>query len=58
MPRFRGFEIQLFLKIDQGLLAHFEQPLHGTIDVRDTLKRLAEKYGARFQPDPGWDSLQ
>jgi hypothetical protein len=26
--------------------------------VRDTLKRLAASYGPRFQPDPGWDSLQ
>jgi hypothetical protein len=26
--------------------------------VRDTLKSLAQKYGPRFQPDPGWDSLQ
>ena len=27
-------------------------------DVRDTLERLAQIYGARFRPDPGWDSLQ
>jgi 3-hydroxyacyl-CoA dehydrogenase/enoyl-CoA hydratase/3-hydroxybutyryl-CoA epimerase len=38
-------------------------PMHyarsrGIADVRDTLKRLAEKYGPRFQPDPGWDNLQ
>jgi 3-hydroxyacyl-CoA dehydrogenase/enoyl-CoA hydratase/3-hydroxybutyryl-CoA epimerase len=38
-------------------------PMHyahtrGVADVRDTLKRLAEKYGPRFQPDPGWDSLK
>jgi 3-hydroxyacyl-CoA dehydrogenase / enoyl-CoA hydratase / 3-hydroxybutyryl-CoA epimerase len=38
-------------------------PLHyartrGIADVRDTLKRLAATYGPRFQPDPGWDSLQ
>jgi 3-hydroxyacyl-CoA dehydrogenase / enoyl-CoA hydratase / 3-hydroxybutyryl-CoA epimerase len=38
-------------------------PMHyartrGIADVRDTLKRLAEKYGPRFQPDPGWDTLQ
>jgi 3-hydroxyacyl-CoA dehydrogenase/enoyl-CoA hydratase/3-hydroxybutyryl-CoA epimerase len=38
-------------------------PMHyararGIADVRDTLKRLAAKYGPRFQPDPGWDSLQ
>jgi len=37
-------------------------PLHyartrGIADVRDTLKRLAQTYGPRFQPDPGWDSL-
>ena len=30
----------------------------GFADVRDTLKRLPTKYGPRFQPDPGWDSLQ
>ncbi len=30
----------------------------GTAEVRNTLKRLAEKYGPRFQPDPGWDNLQ
>ena len=30
----------------------------GTAEVRDTLKRLADKYGPRFQPDPGWDNLQ
>jgi 3-hydroxyacyl-CoA dehydrogenase / enoyl-CoA hydratase / 3-hydroxybutyryl-CoA epimerase len=38
-------------------------PMHyartrGITNVRDTLKRLAEQYGPRFQPDPGWDSLQ
>jgi 3-hydroxyacyl-CoA dehydrogenase/enoyl-CoA hydratase/3-hydroxybutyryl-CoA epimerase len=38
-------------------------PMHyartrGIADVRDTLKRLAEKYGPRFQPDPGWDNLK
>jgi 3-hydroxyacyl-CoA dehydrogenase/enoyl-CoA hydratase/3-hydroxybutyryl-CoA epimerase len=38
-------------------------PMHyartrGAPDVRDTLKRLAEKYGPRFQPDPGWDNLK
>ena len=38
-------------------------PMHyartrGVADVRDTLKRLAEKYGPRFQPDPGWDNLK
>ena len=24
----------------------------------DDAERLAEKYGPRFQPDPGWDSLK
>jgi 3-hydroxyacyl-CoA dehydrogenase/enoyl-CoA hydratase/3-hydroxybutyryl-CoA epimerase len=38
-------------------------PMHyartrGIADVRDTLARLAAKYGPRFQPDPGWDSLK
>jgi len=38
-------------------------PMHyartrGLTEVRDTLKRLAAQYGPRFQPDPGWDSLQ
>jgi 3-hydroxyacyl-CoA dehydrogenase/enoyl-CoA hydratase/3-hydroxybutyryl-CoA epimerase len=38
-------------------------PMHyartrGVADIRDTLKRLAEKYGPRFQPDPGWDNLK
>jgi 3-hydroxyacyl-CoA dehydrogenase/enoyl-CoA hydratase/3-hydroxybutyryl-CoA epimerase len=38
-------------------------PMHyarsrGIANVRDTLKSLAQKYGPRFQPDPGWDSLQ
>jgi 3-hydroxyacyl-CoA dehydrogenase / enoyl-CoA hydratase / 3-hydroxybutyryl-CoA epimerase len=32
--------------------------MRGIADVRDTLKRLAAKYGPRFQPDPGWDNLQ
>jgi 3-hydroxyacyl-CoA dehydrogenase/enoyl-CoA hydratase/3-hydroxybutyryl-CoA epimerase len=37
-------------------------PMHyarkrGAADVCNTLKSLAEKYGPRFQPDPGWDSL-
>jgi 3-hydroxyacyl-CoA dehydrogenase / enoyl-CoA hydratase / 3-hydroxybutyryl-CoA epimerase len=32
--------------------------MRGIADVRDTLKRLAATYGPRFQPDPGWDSLQ
>jgi len=38
-------------------------PMHyarsrGIADIRDTLKRLAQEYGPRFQPDPGWDALQ
>jgi 3-hydroxyacyl-CoA dehydrogenase/enoyl-CoA hydratase/3-hydroxybutyryl-CoA epimerase len=38
-------------------------PMHyararGIADVRDTLIRLAQKYGPRFQPDPGWDDLK
>ena len=38
-------------------------PLHyarsrGLAAVRDTLKGLALQYGPRFQPDPGWDTLQ
>jgi len=38
-------------------------PMHyartrGHAEVRDTLKRLAERYGPRFQPDPGWDTLR
>jgi 3-hydroxyacyl-CoA dehydrogenase/enoyl-CoA hydratase/3-hydroxybutyryl-CoA epimerase len=38
-------------------------PMHyarsrGIANVRDTLKALAQKYGPRFQPDPGWDSLR
>ena len=38
-------------------------PMHyararGIAEVRDTLQRLAAKYGPRFQPDPGWDTLQ
>ena len=37
-------------------------PLHyartrGIAVVRDALTQLAAKYGARFQPDPGWDRL-
>ena len=37
-------------------------PMHyartrGANDVRDTLKRLTETYGPRFQPDPGWDTF-
>jgi 3-hydroxyacyl-CoA dehydrogenase/enoyl-CoA hydratase/3-hydroxybutyryl-CoA epimerase len=30
----------------------------GIANVRGTLNNLAQKYGPRFQPDPGWDSLQ
>jgi 3-hydroxyacyl-CoA dehydrogenase/enoyl-CoA hydratase/3-hydroxybutyryl-CoA epimerase len=30
----------------------------GAGDVRDTLARLAVKYGPRFRPDAGWDSLE
>jgi 3-hydroxyacyl-CoA dehydrogenase / enoyl-CoA hydratase / 3-hydroxybutyryl-CoA epimerase len=38
-------------------------PMHyartrGATDVRDTLQRFAEKYGPRFQPDPGWNTLK
>jgi 3-hydroxyacyl-CoA dehydrogenase / enoyl-CoA hydratase / 3-hydroxybutyryl-CoA epimerase len=38
-------------------------PMHyahtrGFADVRDTLKRFAQQYGPRFQPDPGWDTAQ
>jgi 3-hydroxyacyl-CoA dehydrogenase/enoyl-CoA hydratase/3-hydroxybutyryl-CoA epimerase len=38
-------------------------PMHyartrGAANVRDTLKRLAQQYGPRFQPDPGWDTLR
>ncbi|HET7850965.1 MAG TPA: 3-hydroxyacyl-CoA dehydrogenase NAD-binding domain-containing protein [Pseudolabrys sp.] len=32
--------------------------MRGLRDVRDTLSRLAAKYGARFQPDPGWNDLK
>ncbi|MGD9768373.1 MAG: 3-hydroxyacyl-CoA dehydrogenase NAD-binding domain-containing protein [Pseudolabrys sp.] len=37
-------------------------PLHyartrGIADVRDTLARLEGKYGPRFKPDAGWDTL-
>jgi 3-hydroxyacyl-CoA dehydrogenase / enoyl-CoA hydratase / 3-hydroxybutyryl-CoA epimerase len=31
--------------------------LRGAAAVRDALTQLAAKYGARFQPDPGWDRL-
>ena len=38
-------------------------PMHyartrGAADVRDTLVRLAAKYGPRFRPDAGWDGLK
>jgi 3-hydroxyacyl-CoA dehydrogenase / enoyl-CoA hydratase / 3-hydroxybutyryl-CoA epimerase len=38
-------------------------PMHyarsrGIANVRDTLKAMAQKYGPRFQPDPGWDILK
>jgi 3-hydroxyacyl-CoA dehydrogenase/enoyl-CoA hydratase/3-hydroxybutyryl-CoA epimerase len=38
-------------------------PMHyartrGISDVRETLTRLAAKYGPRFQPDPGWNDLK
>src|SRR5919204_1636868 len=37
-------------------------PLHyarwrGAADVRAELERLAQRYGERFRPDPGWDQL-
>ena len=37
-------------------------PMHyartrGPANVRDTLTSLAQTYGDRFQPDPGWDTL-
>jgi 3-hydroxyacyl-CoA dehydrogenase/enoyl-CoA hydratase/3-hydroxybutyryl-CoA epimerase len=38
-------------------------PMHyartrGVADIRDTLARLASKYGPRFKPDAGWDELK
>jgi 3-hydroxyacyl-CoA dehydrogenase/enoyl-CoA hydratase/3-hydroxybutyryl-CoA epimerase len=38
-------------------------PMHyartrGATDIRDTLARLAAKYGSRFRPDAGWDGLK
>ena len=38
-------------------------PMHyarerGIADVKATLQRLAAKYGDRFTPDPGWDTLK
>jgi 3-hydroxyacyl-CoA dehydrogenase/enoyl-CoA hydratase/3-hydroxybutyryl-CoA epimerase len=37
-------------------------PLHyararGALSIRHELERLAQRYGDRFQPDPGWDAL-
>jgi 3-hydroxyacyl-CoA dehydrogenase/enoyl-CoA hydratase/3-hydroxybutyryl-CoA epimerase len=37
-------------------------PMHyirsrGVADVYAALKRLAERYGERFNPSPGWDRL-
>jgi 3-hydroxyacyl-CoA dehydrogenase/enoyl-CoA hydratase/3-hydroxybutyryl-CoA epimerase len=38
-------------------------PMHyartrGMAEVRDSLARLVQRYGARFRPDPGWDLLK
>ena len=38
-------------------------PMHyarqrGIADVKATLQKLAQKYGDRFTPDPGWDTLK
>jgi 3-hydroxyacyl-CoA dehydrogenase/enoyl-CoA hydratase/3-hydroxybutyryl-CoA epimerase len=37
-------------------------PLHyartrGVANIRDELERLAQRYGERFRPDPGWHRL-
>jgi len=37
-------------------------PMHyararGAADIRAELERLAQRYGERFRPDPGWDRL-
>jgi 3-hydroxyacyl-CoA dehydrogenase/enoyl-CoA hydratase/3-hydroxybutyryl-CoA epimerase len=37
-------------------------PMHyararGVADIRVELERLAQRYGERFRPDPGWDRL-
>jgi 3-hydroxyacyl-CoA dehydrogenase/enoyl-CoA hydratase/3-hydroxybutyryl-CoA epimerase len=37
-------------------------PMHyartrGVADIKSTLERLAQRYGDRFRPDPGWDHL-
>jgi 3-hydroxyacyl-CoA dehydrogenase / enoyl-CoA hydratase / 3-hydroxybutyryl-CoA epimerase len=29
----------------------------GVAQIRAELERLAQRYGERFQPDPGWDRL-
>jgi 3-hydroxyacyl-CoA dehydrogenase / enoyl-CoA hydratase / 3-hydroxybutyryl-CoA epimerase len=38
-------------------------PLHyakerGVADIKATLERLAQRFGDRFRPDPGWDALK
>jgi 3-hydroxyacyl-CoA dehydrogenase / enoyl-CoA hydratase / 3-hydroxybutyryl-CoA epimerase len=38
-------------------------PMHyaharGSANVRDELDRLAQRYGERFKPDPGWDRIK
>jgi 3-hydroxyacyl-CoA dehydrogenase/enoyl-CoA hydratase/3-hydroxybutyryl-CoA epimerase len=38
-------------------------PMHyartrGVGEITQTLQRLADKYGERFLPDPGWDRLK
>jgi 3-hydroxyacyl-CoA dehydrogenase/enoyl-CoA hydratase/3-hydroxybutyryl-CoA epimerase len=30
---------------------------HGVADIRATLEQLAQRYGERFRPDPGWNQL-
>jgi 3-hydroxyacyl-CoA dehydrogenase / enoyl-CoA hydratase / 3-hydroxybutyryl-CoA epimerase len=30
----------------------------GVENVRDELDRLAQRYGERFKPDPGWDRIK
>jgi 3-hydroxyacyl-CoA dehydrogenase/enoyl-CoA hydratase/3-hydroxybutyryl-CoA epimerase len=37
-------------------------PMHyarsrGVANIRQELERLAQRYGERFRPDPGWDRL-
>jgi 3-hydroxyacyl-CoA dehydrogenase/enoyl-CoA hydratase/3-hydroxybutyryl-CoA epimerase len=29
----------------------------GVANIRAELERLAQRYGERFRPDPGWDPL-